>query len=276
MFLNDDTDDRFSSKEALVAIYRELKQLQKRIDQWEQTLDEQEFRRQNPPTFITRTNAVVLPNIREFGVMLFPLTGFFGFHHYYYTDDFSLALMYCVFPVVFWMVDLLAFFVHKQHHVWKHIRIGYTLLFYFLGIVYYFAMTDLKKKLPPPELCSLFALFITNAIGFKTLFYSTLMFGMFPRSEYFSLIVFMFAYYCEQTQETTKLNEIGIWKKRFLYGCAFIWSLGFYKVALLDKDVHAKIHQFFDEINALFSYTLKQTNTEIKHNLVELKKDLFI
>ena len=289
MFLNDDYESKRSasvtstatiSSAQLAILYQKLDFIDKRFDDIKKSLVEQEFRRLNPPTFKEHINAILLPSMREYVICAFPLTGFFGFHHYYYTDDFSLALMCCVFPGVFWLMDLLSYFFHKQHIYWKYIRIIYTIVFFFIGIVAYAALTDIKKKLPSPEITTFAFLTITNTIGISTFFYSSLLFRMFahgfPLSEYFSVVCFSFAYYYEQTRKTTKLNELNQNTKRVIYILAVGASLGYYKNALLDRETHMKTRQMLGELFDSFSFTFQNANQQIKNNIVELKNDIIL
>lgn len=262
------------SSAQLSIIVKELKEIQQRFDHVEKTLEEQEFRRLNPPTYVEQVNSVLIPTMKSVGVMLFPFTGFFGLHQFIYTDDASLAIMYCVFPGVFWLMDLLTFYFNKQHTYWKFVRLIYTLVFYFFGIVCYSALLSLKKDLPTPEITTFVFLYITNAIGHRTLLFVSLLFRMFPRNEYFSIVCFGFIYFMEMTEKREKLNDIGLKKKKVLYGLAVFFSIGYYKNVFLDKEIHLATQRYVLEVMNLFSLGVQTASEEIKHNLVEIKNDL--
>lgn len=255
-------------------LFNELKELRKDVANFEKILQEQEFRKLNPPTYVERVNAILLPSMKEYTMVLNPFTGFFGFHHYYYTNDLSLAIMCCIFPVIFWMMDLMTYFFHKQHLYWKYIRIFYTFVFYFFGIVCYVSFMDMGKKIPSPEITTFFFLYISNAIGIESLFWGCFLYRMLYKNEYFSIFCFMFVYYKEFTQKTTKLNDVGIWTRRILYTLVVCMSIGYYKNLLLDKESHMRTKKYFLEIMDLFSFSFQQANIEIKNNVNEIKKDL--
>jgi len=257
-------------KQAAV-LFKALEDLTERFDAFEKTLSEQEFRRQNPPTYVEEVNAILLPTLKEYVWMLF--TGFFGLHHF--STDFSLAIMCCVFPGVFWMFDIVTFYIHRQHVWWKYVRIFYTIVFYCLCLVSYVSIQPLQPKLPSPEITTFFVLCISNAIGYRTFFLASLMFRMLPRNEYFSVACFLFVYYCEFTENTHKLNDFRPFVKKVWYAVAMVLSIGFYKNALLDRETHLKVHQMFRELMDAFSYSFQTANQEIKNNIVEMKYDLY-
>lgn len=281
MYLNDNPSNKKPKKNddnnrALLAlIFKELKEVKQKLDDHAILIEEQTYKILNPPTATERVNAYLLPSIREYGVCLFPFTGFFGFHHYYYTDDFSLAIMCCIFPGMFWVMDLITYFMHKQHTYWKYVRRFYALVFFFFGIVCYVSLAPYKPKLPSPEICAFFALTITNMIGIKTYLFVAPLFVLLPKSEFFSFVLFLIAYYCEQTQDTIKLNDLGRFKKRVLYFFAVFMSIGYYKSALLNKEQHLLTRKFIIDVMDNVSMMFRDTSKEMTNNLKEFKNDFY-